>query len=270
MINTFPYNCLNFSNDFNRESKYFNPQLQRGLNLIASPLSGYLSFEFIPSVMPESAPTAVLHINSSVQSNSRSHDSVVTLADRYIYFFTITGISVSDEIDAYVTINGYTDIIQAEKFECVAIASLPARKIISLVGYNPDDTYGYFGSTHPICGLFEYSELNSRMFGNEQTEYNYSYGRKKILSSENFIKTRITFVNLTMYRQNLLKWLCKCQTLTINGVAHYLVSDFVEKNKDENNEICDLQADFVPVAQSNAITGATEAPGAIKPTNLFM
>jgi len=73
-----------------------------------------------------------------------------------------------------------------------------------------------------------------------------------------------------MYRQNLLKWICKCQTLTINGVAHYLVSDFVEKNKDENNEICDLQAEFVPVTQSNAITGATEAPSAIKPTNLFM
>ena len=92
MINTFPYNCLNFSDDFNRESKYFNPQLQRGLNLIASPLAGYLSFEFIPSVMPESAPTAVLHINSSVQSNTRTHYSVITLSDRYIYFFSITGI----------------------------------------------------------------------------------------------------------------------------------------------------------------------------------
>ena len=270
MINTFPYNCLNFSNDFNRESKYFENQLQRGLNLIASPLPGYLSFEFIPSVMPGTAPTAFLYINSSIQSNTRTHDSVVTLLDRYIYFFSITGITVSDEIDAYVTVDGYSDIIHAEKFECVAVASLQERNIITLVGYNADDTYGYFGSTHPICGLFEYSDLNSRMFGNDQTEYNYSYGRKKILGSENFIKTRITFVNLTMYRQNLLKWLCKCQTLNINGVAHYLVSDFVEKNKDENNEIFDLQAEFVPVAQSNAITGASEAPRAIKLTNLFM
>jgi len=121
-----------------------------------------------------------------------------------------------------------------------------------------------------VNGFFQVSELNNKIHGVEKVEYSYSYGRKKILSAENFIKTRFTFLNLSMYQQNLLKWLCNCETLTINGVSYQLITDFTERNKDDLNEVCDLQADFIEVSQSFAIAGSSEKASSIAPNNLFM
>ena len=73
-----------------------------------------------------------------------------------------------------------------------------------------------------------------------------------------------------MYRQNLLKWLCNCQTLTIDGVGYCIVSDFTEKNKDENSEICDLQADFLEVDGAMTLIGAASTPSPIRNNNLFI
>ena len=80
------------------------------------------------------------------------------------------------------------------------------------------------------------------------------------MSSENNIAKRITFVNLSMYQQNLLKWLCNCENLFIDGVKYELISDFTELLADENSEIKDLRADFVEAEQSFFATGSSLAP----------
>lgn len=270
MIKSMPYNAVNFSSDFTRESKYFDPKLQRVVNVI-SPLEGaYLSFEYTPETMPDPVPVATLYFlkkDGSV-SYSRPAAQTVELTDRIIYFAELNVIP-SDADYMYFKIADIADTIYSEKIIVIEAADLNTENVIAITAYNNDDLHGYI-STYPACGFFRVSELNGKIFGNEKVEYNYSYGRKLILSSENYIKTRFTFVGLSMYQQNLLKWLCNCQNLTINGVAYQLISDFTEKNKDENNEICDLQADFVEAEHSIPIVGATEMPTDIAPTNLFL
>jgi hypothetical protein len=63
-----------------------------------------------------------------------------------------------------------------------------------------------------------------------------------------------------MYQQNLLKWLCNCQNVSIDGVSYQLISDFTELEKDENSEICSLKADFVEVTQSFFASPALSMP----------
>ena len=93
---------------------------------------------------------------------------------------------------------------------------------------------------------------------------------KKILSSENNIAKRLTFVNLSMYQQNLLKWLCNCENLLIDGVQYELISDFTELLSDENSEVKDLRADFIPTNQSFFGNGSGIAPQNVFPTEFFM
>lgn len=270
MLKPAIHNAINFSNDFNRESNFFDPDLQRVKN-IASHSGGCLFFEFTPAKMPASAPNATLKMNfSDGTSISQIQTTVLEFDDHYIYVFLMLNTLYQLDFYYYLTVAGYYDILYSEQCRFYASANLETEKIISLVAYNNDSTHGYISETYPATGFFQYSEFSNRVFGNEKVEYAYSYGRRKILSSENFIKTRLTFVNLSMYQQNLLKWLCNCENLYINDTAYYLVSDFTEKNKSDDNEICDLQAEFIPVNQSFFATGASETPGKLTKDNLFM
>jgi hypothetical protein len=167
-------------------------------------------------------------------------------------------------------IDGYDDIIFSEECDFTPANDIIPTEIVKIIAYNNDDTHGYIDVTYPAVGFFEVSELNKNVFGTNKVEYAYSYGRKKILNAENFIKTRITFLNLSMYQRNLLQALCNCENLLINGVAYYLVSDFTEVNKNEENEIWDLSAEFVTVADPTFFAvGASEMPGKINQENLF-
>jgi hypothetical protein len=272
MIKPAKHNAINFSDDFNRESIFFSPELQRSENIL-SYCAGYLSFSFTPSSMPESVPTATLtsHFINGLADTSYIHDYVIELTDSYIYFFRLFNEYPVGIRRMSIYIVGYEDEpIYSELTNILSALSLAENGIVTLVAYNNDNTHGYLNETYPACGFFQFSEFNCQVFGNEKVVFNYAYGRKKILSSENYIKTRLTFCNLSMYQQNLLKWLCNCENLTINGVAYCLVSDFIEKNKDELNEICDLQAEFIEVDNSFFATGADSVSSIIKPSNLFM
>jgi hypothetical protein len=276
MIKPSIYNAINFTPDFNRESKFFDPSLQRVKNIISVKQEPgdfkYLSFVFKPSIMPEGDdPVATLTTYYEDGTTGTAYSSKITkLAYGYIYFFSIAPQSGEMKIYYSVTIAGYTDICFSEECNFMVYADLAKNSIIEITAYNSDERHGYLTETYPACAFFEYSEFNCRLFGNSKNEYNYSYGRKKILSSENFIKTRLTFCNLTMYQQNLLKFLCNCEVIKINGVQYSLISDFTEKNKDENSEICDLQAEFIEVEQSFFNTGATERPSELEVKNLFI
>jgi len=272
MIKPSIFNAINFSNDFNRESKFFDPQLQRAYGLIAN-TAAYISFEFIPSVMPEAAPSANMYVRNSVTGNIETFlDSrAVTLVSSFVYSFYIPYMDLTTgEYEFYVQVTGYNDIIFSEKCKAFSAADLIINSIIELKAYNNDETHGYISQTYPACGFFQVSEFNNKVFGVEKVEYSYSYGRKKILNAENYIKTRITFLDLSMYQQNLLKTLCNCENLKINGISYYLVSDFTEVDKNEENEICSLRAEFIEIADTTFFgTGATEMPTDLDIKNLF-
>ena len=269
MITAPSYNCIDFTSDFARESKFFDASLQRKKGLI-SQCEAYLSFEFTPDTMPEAAPQAVLtFFNDNGSEDSINHEDVIELTSSFIYFFDFSTLIVEGEGYLRLQITGYDDVVFSERCEFINNANLAAREIVTVIASNNDDRHGYI-SDYPTCGFFEVHGLNGDQFGNSKVEYSYSYGRKKTLSSENFIKKRLTFIGLSMYQQNLIKWLCNCENLTIDGVSYCLVSDFTEKLKDENNEICDLQAEFVPVVANQFTTSSTSAPTRITPSNLFI
>jgi hypothetical protein len=271
MIKPSIFNAINFSPDFARESKYFDAKLQR-VKCIYSLAEAYLSFFFVPDTMPGTAPTASLVANfDDGNTGIFSQAGVVALTTGYVYFFKFS-FDYSVERNCYfqVSVTGYDDIIFSEKCRYIPDENLVDENVVTVIASNNQDAGGYL-KTYPACGFFEVSKLNENVFGNSKVEYKYSYGRTKILNSENFIKTRLTFLNLSMYQQNLLKFLCNCENLTIDGVSYYLASDFTEKNKDENNEICDLQADFVLISDPTFYaTGSTSVPTSFEPTNLFI
>lgn len=271
MIKPAIYNPIDFSSLIKRSGNLYDPSLQRGYNIIGF-YGEYLSFEYIPAVMPDAEPTATLtsYLRTSpggTQTNTQEY--TITLTDRYIFFFDVSKIGlVHGTWDFMLEIAG--EIIFSEKCLCYIDDELADNNIIKVKAYNNDMTRGYLNSTYPACGFFQFTDLDSRKFGVDKVEFKYSYGRNKILRSENFIKRRLIFLNLTMYQQNLLKFLCNCQNLTLDGIAYQLIGDFSERNKNEESEICDLQAEFVTTDQTFFESASTEFSGDLKPVNLFL
>lgn len=270
MIKSYPHNAIDFSGSFSRKSKSFDPSLQRVRNIF-SLSEGNLCFVFEPDSMPVEVPTASMILTFNDGTVTVDHSEAVELATSIIYFFELSlDYSVKRTGSIRIAVTGYTDVMYSEFCEYVPTELLADEAIVEVIGSNADDTHGYLGTTHPACGFFEISELDSDVFGVDKTEYKYSYGRSKILEAEIFIKKRLTFLNLSMYQQNLLKWLCNCESLSIRGIDYQLVSDFTEKNKNAENEICDLTAEFVEVDRSFFAAESTEVASEIMPTNLFM
>lgn len=271
-------NAVNFTNDFTRRSKFFNMDLQRQRCIIAN-TSTYLFFYFKPDIAPETPPTATMtafYYNGSTTTIPEVESILLADEITYLYIFDINDFTLPTGADYFFSmeVDGYAARIFSEHCSCFDTANFPDESIFQVLSINDDatqapaTTYQTVG-TFPATGFFEVSEIGRDQFGNDKVEYNYSYGRKLILSSENYIKKRFTFVNLGGYQQNLLKFLCNMNTVTINGIQYCLVSDFTEKNKDELNEICDLTADFVASEQSFMADGATEMPTNFNPDNLF-
>jgi hypothetical protein len=139
---------------------------------------------------------------------------------------------------------------------------------LQITAKNNDNRHGFL--MNEAFGFFETVGLNEDFFINSKTEYEYSYGRKKILSAENNIGRRITFKNLSAYNQNLLKWLCNCENLYFNGIKYQLISDFSEILNDDSSEICDLRADFVLAEQNFFKTGKATIPKNIFTKEFFI
>lgn len=270
MIKPLIFNGVNFSDDFNRESRFFNPKLQRVKNIISPISGGYLGFEYTPSVMPETTPAATMYFIKEDGSVSYSQPSSHTteLTDRFIFFCHMNVVPV-DVDSMYFKVDDTTEIIHSEKVRFVAAADLAENSIVKIIAYNNDDRFGYC-STYPAFGFFEVSELDRDKIGKDLTTYQYSYGRSKVLKPEIWFKKSLLFHNLSMFQKNALDILCSLQNKTINGVSVSLASEFTEENKDPLNEICNMRAEFVTTAQSFTIIGSTGVASQITPTDLFM
>jgi len=273
MITAMIHNTVDFTANLSRAGYFFENMLQRGNNIISD--EGVFVFEYTPAAMGAEPTTSLsCFVNhSEVAEETITHTHAIELENSWILFYNLSTISKIALIgtgtwDFMLQIED--EIIFSECCEYCAAENLAENSIYKVEGYNDDYRHGYLDDTYPGIGFFKVSDLNNKMFGSDKVEFKYSYGRSKILRSENYLKTRITFCNLTLYQQNLLKYLCNCQNLLINDIGYQLVSDFTEVNKDPLNEICDLQADFVLTAQPVNETTNTERKQNVKPSNLFV
>lgn len=272
MIYTAIHNAINMTSDFNRVSEFFNPQLQRGKNILSS-ASAYLVVKFVPDTMPGSAPDASLKVMqgaTALVTVTKSAD--VELTDSYVYFFALSffGSVNPGTYNLLIEVGGYTDKMYSEFFEYIPTADLISNSVATIIASNSDDLYGYLSTSHPACGFFKFSELNCNDLGADKTTYDYSYGRSIVLEPENYLKKRFTFHNLTMYQRNLLKFLCNTQGFSINGITYCKQPEFTEESKDNSNEKFSLSAEFTPIDNVLFVAGATSAPTRLDPINLFM
>ena len=272
MIKAAIHNAIDFTSGINRVGFDYDPLLQRQRSLMSN--DGFLVFKYTPSAMGAEPTTKFSSFanNGTVAEEVRTHDHAIELDDSWILFYDLSKLAKITLITPAFWVFSLkigTEIIFSENCECFIGDELVNNTVIKLKGYNDDFRHGYLNNTYPACGFFKFSDLNNRVFGSNKIEFKYSFGRSKILRSENFVKKRLTFVNLTMYNQNLLKFLCNCQNFFINGVQHQIVSDFTEINKDPLNELCDLQAEFIETGITYFDFGAYEKPSEIIPKNLF-
>jgi len=250
MIQPAKYNGINFSDNISRESEFFDYSKQRVRNILPAGIEiKYLSFEFSGY---GTQPTPILKANET----SISHDSVAAVGANFIFYFKIGSTILVENTDVKFTVETTTEKIYSEIYKVRSEKWMLQNEIISFAAYNNDSRFGYL--TNQAFGFFSYSQVGADFFLTEKKEYDYSYSRKLVLSAENQICKRLTFNNLTMYQQNLLKWLCNCQNLLINGVSYQLISEISELSNDENSEIKSLRADFVEVNQSFFSSGNTK------------
>jgi hypothetical protein len=267
MIQPAKYNGINFSYDFNRESPIYNFDNQRRKNYINRYVDLVLCFY---SDVAETVAPSLKCISKDETVFTTTHTSFA-VGGGFVYFMTIdedtlqnAGTTVFFKFD----LNG--ESIYSEIYEIQQNDFLIENEICKILAYNNDSRHGYLTSTNQAFGFFKFSKLKSDIFLTKKVEYEYSYSRKKILSAENQIAKRFTFHDLTMYQSNLLKWLCNCENLSIDGTSYQLISDFTELESDPNSEVMSLQADFVEVLQSFFGSPSTKQPTNIFINNFFM
>lgn len=267
MIQPAKYNGINFSYDFTRESlKYKFDNQRRKCLLNRNSEIKYLSFIYVGPVEPAAATLTAKSIgNADVVYN---FDSQIDLITEFIVFFKLATdtLPVSDAVVFELDIEG--EKLTSEICQIVDDSYVLQHEICELAAYNNDNRHGYL--VNQAFGFFNYSKLKSDIFLTEKIEYEYSYSRKKILRAENQIAKRFIFHDLSMYQANLLKWLCNCENLSIDGISYQLISDFTEIESDANSEILSLQADFVEVYQSFFGEGSTKHPTDIFTNNFYM
>lgn len=273
MIQSAFWNGIDFSGNFNREKSLFNFEAQRVKNIIPASDFGSLCFE---TTSDEFNVLEIIDLTLNAKYTV-NYKSVLGLTSSYLFFYDIYAVDefLNVDSDVYFAVKSgesatVYNAIYSEIYRVKSTAYLTENRIAKLTAYNNDARRGFATSTNPAFGFFQTTGFNEDVFVNSKTEYEYSYNRKKILSSENNIAKRITFVNLSMYQQNLLKWLCNCEKFFIDGVQYELISDFTELLSDENSEVKDLRADFIPVNQSFFGNGSTTPPTNVFPTEFFM
>lgn len=272
MIYPSKYNGINFSYDFSRESNTFNFDNQRRKNIL--PLDNFKNLSFLVVGSDDEAYVRLKIYNEN--GNPEIIGALYalelnTVDNRWIYFFgDFEDFLPGAGKDIYFSFQRDDEIIYSEIYTVKSKTFLTDNEICKITAYNNDSRHGYLTKTFPAFGFFKFSKLNSDFFINSKVEYEYSYGRKMILSSENNIGKRFTFLDLTMYQQNLIKWLCNTENLFIDGVKYQLISDFTELLADENSEIKDLRADFVEVNQSFFNKPSTSTPKNIFTDQFFM
>ena len=267
MIYPAKYNGINFSSDLNRESQLYNFDAQRLKFPLPKVDFKYLSF-FCTGV--EAEETAFVNIYGSIAGTSQIAPAYAVSGENpgeWYFYFAFLGSYFLTGTDVYFSFEIDGNFIYSEICEIKHTASVGVD-YAHLIASNDDDRHGFLSKE--AFGFFKFSQFRSDFFINKSVTFEQSYSRKKILSSENQIAKRLTFYDLTMYQQNLLKWLCNCENLSINGVNYQLISDFSELENDENTEIKSLRADFVESEPSFFAIPSTRPPTSVFPKTFFM
>lgn len=271
MIYPSKYNGINFSPDFARDDVFVDFGLNRRKYKL--PITDFKCITFYVTNVVDSN-TAILYID-----NDNGYEIVEPLnsvqLDSTSWVFYFGDFNTFDSFlqiakSCHFSFKCDSDIVYSEIYEIVSQEDLDESGYCKIIAYNNDNRHGFLTATYPAFGFFKLNKFKSDFFVNSKTEYSYSYGRKKILMSENQIGKRFTFQDLTLYQQNLLKWLCNCENLFIDGVNYQLVSNFTELLSDQNSEIMDLQADFVEVEQSFFSKPSTKRATNVFTSNFFM
>jgi hypothetical protein len=271
MIYPAKYNGIDFSYDFTRKSTRLNFDLQRQKNVLPNQDLAYLFFWDDSNT----GNTLTVHDVTINKTYNEIPVSVTLIGSQYLVIFMIHATNLNANSDVYFSVSSKNSdstisTIYSELYTIRGGDYLEAYSIHKVTAYNNDNRHGYLNSQTPAFGYFTIDGYWTDIFVNNKVEYAYSYGRKMILSSENQIIKRLTFFDLTMYNQNLLKWLCNCENLFIDGVQYDLISDFTELAKDDYNEICSLRADFVEANQSFFAQPATQLPTDVFPNQFFV
>lgn len=270
MIHSAFYNGINFSGDFARTSDLINFDLQRIKYILPQDQEiKWLSFFTDTTDTITSATLAAKSEGEDVVINSETPEDITS---GQLIYFKIPANTLNHSQRTYfevrISSDGNDDEVICSEFYVVQNFATRKKNSLKITAKNNDSRHGFLEDE--AFGFFQSVGLNENFFINKKVEYEYSYGRKKILQSENNIGRRITFKDLSAYNQNLLKWLCNCELLYIDGVQYELISDFTELLADEFNEIRDLKADFVAVEQSFFGTGSASTPKNIFTSEFFI
>ena len=270
MIYPAKYNGINFSYDFTRESNKYNFGNQRIKNIIPHRNVKYLSFLATDVIDDGSNELYLISQSFGTKYLTPVSYTAEISTGNWLYYYELLEDDLNPDDTMYISFKVDSQTIYSELFLIKSTQYIAENEICEISAWNNNSKHGYVTETLPAFGFFKFSKLKSDIFLNKKTEYEYSYGRKMILSSENQIAKRFTFLDLTMYQVNLLKWLCNCENLYIDEVEYQLASDFTEISNDENSEIMDLRADFVEFNQSFFSRPSTTSPKNIFTNNFFM
>ena len=239
MVQNCAYNGIDFSSDRERvcEKWLYNYDKQRVVNKIL--VGSVQTFAFKFASEPQSTP--LLTYFGSLGIKTVSGTLVQNSGNIYLFDFEMDsdlGNGVfrlqANKIkigQSYIAFSEYCEVVKSTSDE-----------IAFVTGKNSTSQYGIMGE-NPFAMVLNCSRWKSKTYFADKIEYENSFGRKITLSTESNVFDRFTFLELSQYQANTLRWLSDMQTFTINGVTYQRVSDW-EVISDENTEIVDMAADF--------------------------
>ena len=237
MVQNCAYNGIDFSSDRERvgEKWLYNYDKQRVVNKILVGSTQTFAFKFDSE--PQSVP--LLTYFGSLGSKTVVGALAQNSGNICLFDFEMDSdlgngvfrLQVYDEQEVYFSFSEYCETVKSTSDELAFVT-----------GKNNDSRYGIMG-THPFAMALNCSRWKSKTYFADKIEYENSFGRKITLSTESNVFDRFTFLELSQYQANTLRWLSDMQTFTINGVTYQRVSDW-EVLSDENTELVDMAADF--------------------------
>lgn len=238
MVQNCAYNGIDFSSDRERvgEKWLYNYDKQRVVNKIL--VGSIQTFAFKFGSEPQSTP--LLTYYGSLGRKTVAGTLVANSDNIYLFDFEmdtdlgngVFRLQANKKIGAsFIAFSEYCEVVKSTSDE-----------IAFVTGKNSTSQYGIMG-THPFAMVLNCSRWKSKTYFADKIEYENSFGRKITLSTESNVFDRFTFLELSQYQANTLRWLSDMQTFTINGVTYQRVSDW-EVISDENTELVDMAADF--------------------------
>ncbi len=241
MVQNCAYNGIDFSSDRERvgEKWLYNYDKQRVVNKILVGSTQTFAFKFASE--PQSTPQPpLLTYFGSLGIKTVSGTLVANSDNIYLFDFEmdtdlgngVFRLKAKSKIgESYIAFSEYCETVPSYSDELAFVT-----------GKNSTSQYGIMG-THPFAMALNCSRWKSKTYFADKIEYENSFGRKITLSTESNVFDRFTFLELSQYQANTLRWLSDMQTFTINGVTYQRVSDW-EVISDENTELVDMAADF--------------------------